>query len=356
MAASREPAVSSTAAPATAPSSAAKPPVTDAVAAVGRAGGVYIPPHRLAAMRAAAAAAGGDGSSAEEQRLAWEGLRKALNGSINKVNTTNIVNIIPEVFSANLVRGRGLFCRAIMKAQMASPTFTHVYAALVAVVNTKLPEVGELLLKRIVIQFRRAFKRNNKVVAVALAKFIAHLVNQLVAHELLALEVLMLLLDTPSDDSVEVAVGFMKECGAYLSNVAPAGVNAVFDRFRSILQDGDIDMRVQYLLEGLFAVRKAKFAEHVPILPELDLVEAEDQITHELSLADETLDAEEMLDVWQFDANFVQNEAEWKEIRRDILGEEEEAGEAGEAETGAPGEDAEVVGGSDAEGMDDALV
>ena len=33
----------------------------------------------------------------------------------------------------NLVRGRGLLCRSLMKSQMASPTFTPVYAALVAV-------------------------------------------------------------------------------------------------------------------------------------------------------------------------------------------------------------------------------
>ncbi len=52
----------------------------------------------------------------------------------------------------NLVRGRGLFCRSIMKSQMASPTFSPVYAALVAVINTKFPEIGDLLLNRIVLQ------------------------------------------------------------------------------------------------------------------------------------------------------------------------------------------------------------
>lgn len=52
----------------------------------------------------------------------------------------------------NLVRGRGLFCRSIMKSQMASPTYTPVFAALVAVVNTKFPEIGELLLHRLVLQ------------------------------------------------------------------------------------------------------------------------------------------------------------------------------------------------------------
>jgi hypothetical protein len=50
-----------------------------------------------------------------------------------------------------------------MKAQAASPTFTSVYAALVAIVNTKFPAVGELVLSRLVVQFRKSFKRNDKV-------------------------------------------------------------------------------------------------------------------------------------------------------------------------------------------------
>ena len=49
---------------------------------------------------------------------------------------------------------------------------------LVAVINTKLPEVGELLLKRVIFSFRRAYKRRDKIVATALVKFIGQLVNQ----------------------------------------------------------------------------------------------------------------------------------------------------------------------------------
>ena len=45
------------------------------------------------------------------------------------------------------MRGRGILCQSIITAQMASPTFTHVYAALAAVVNSKFPNIGELLLK-----------------------------------------------------------------------------------------------------------------------------------------------------------------------------------------------------------------
>eukprot|EP00879_Flechtneria_rotunda_P031581 GHRR01034514.1.p2 GENE.GHRR01034514.1~~GHRR01034514.1.p2 ORF type:complete len:142 (-),score=40.87 GHRR01034514.1:1325-1750(-) len=116
-----------------------------------------------------------------------------------QVNAPNIKELLPELFQENLLRGRGLFCQAIMKAQLASPTFS--------------PQV-------------------------------------------LALEMLILLLENPSDDSVEMAVDFCKEVGAYLQDVAPAGLHSVFERFRAILHEGAIDKRCQYMIEGLFAVRK----------------------------------------------------------------------------------------------------
>ena len=87
--------------------------------------------------------------------MAWEALKKSINGLINKVNTANIKFIVPELFGENLVRGRGLFCRSIMKAQAASLPFTPIYAAMAAIVNTKLPQVGELLIRRLVLQFRK---------------------------------------------------------------------------------------------------------------------------------------------------------------------------------------------------------
>ncbi|MCO5563135.1 hypothetical protein L7F22_016771 [Adiantum nelumboides] len=258
----------------------------------GRSGGVYIPPFKLAQMMKEIQ----DKSSVEYQRMTWDALRKSINGLVNKVNASNIKNIIPELLGENLIRGRGLFSRSCMKSQMASPLFTHVFAALVSVVNTKFPELGELLLKRIILQFRRALRRNDKPVLLAAARFIAHLVNQQVAHEVVALEVLMVLLENPTDDSVEVSVGFVKECGAILQDLAPQGLHGIFERFRGILHEGEIDKRVQFMIEGLFAIRKSGFQGHPAVLPELDLVEQEEQITHEISLS-EDLDAEMTLGI-----------------------------------------------------------
>lgn len=46
------------------------------------------------------------------------------------------------------------------------------------VLNTKFPEIGELLLHRLLKQWVRAYTRNDKPIILAVSKFIAHLVNQ----------------------------------------------------------------------------------------------------------------------------------------------------------------------------------
>ncbi|KAF4733893.1 pre-mRNA-splicing factor cwc22, partial [Perkinsus olseni] len=122
---------------------------------LGRSGGVYIPPFKLARMQAEAAKEAKQPFGPEVQRQEWEALRKSINGLVNKVSVGNIKDIVRgELFTLNLLRGKGLFARAVLRAQMASPGFTHVYAALVAVVNSRLPEVGELIANRTALMFR----------------------------------------------------------------------------------------------------------------------------------------------------------------------------------------------------------
>lgn len=85
-----------------------------------------------------------------------------------------------------------------------------------------------------------------------------------------------------------------------LQELSPQGLHAVFERFRGILHEGQIDKRVQYTIETLFAVRKSGFSDHPAVPPELDLVERDDQITFEMGLEDK-LEKEEMLDIFRMD-------------------------------------------------------
>uniref|UniRef100_A0A8H7TPZ5 Pre-mRNA-splicing factor CWC22 n=1 Tax=Bionectria ochroleuca TaxID=29856 RepID=A0A8H7TPZ5_BIOOC len=252
--------------------------------------------------------------------MAWEALKKSINGLINKVNTANIKFIVPELFGENLIRGRGLFCRSIMKAQAASLPFTPIYAAMAAIVNTKLPTVGELLIRRLVMQFRKGYKRNDKAVCLSSTTFLAHLINQQVQHEILAGQILLTLLNKPSDDSVEIAVGFCREVGQYLEEMQASISMVVFDQFRNILHEADIDKRTQYMIEVLFQVRKDKFKDNPAIKEELDLVEEEDQVTHNVEL-DGQIDVQDGLNVFKFDPDWEEHEEEYKKLKAEILGE-----------------------------------
>uniref|UniRef100_A0A8C9VGY2 Pre-mRNA-splicing factor CWC22 homolog n=1 Tax=Scleropages formosus TaxID=113540 RepID=A0A8C9VGY2_SCLFO len=248
-----------------------------------RTGGAYIPPARLRMMQAQIT----DKASLAYQRMSWEALKKSINGLINKVNVSNIANIIHELLQENIVRGRGLLARSILQAQGASPIFTHVYAAVVAIINSKFPQIGELILKRLILNFRKGYRRNDKQQCLTASKFVAHLINQNVAHEVLCLEMLTLLLERPTDDSVEVAISFLKECGLKLTEVSPRGINAIFERLRNVLHESEIDKRVQYMIEVMFAIRKDGFKDHPVISEGLDLVEEDDQFTHMLPLEDD---------------------------------------------------------------------
>ncbi|KAF2399626.1 MIF4G-domain-containing protein [Trichodelitschia bisporula] len=304
-----------------------------------RSGGVYIPPARLRALQAQIT----DKNSKEFQRMAWEALKKSINGLINKVNVANIKFIVPELFGENLVRGRGLFCRSIMKAQAASLPFSPIFAASVAIVNTKLPQVGELLVKRLVIQFRKAFKRNDKTVCISSTTFLAHLCNQQVVHEMLIAQMLLLLLHQPTDDSVEIAVSLCKECGQHMEEFSSDIAIAVFDQFRSILHEAtDLEKRTQYMIEVLFQIRRDKWKEYPAIREELDLVEEEDQITHKVDL-DGELEVQDGLNVFKFDAEYEQNEAAYQKLKAEILGEAEGSDEEGDEDEDESSEDEEEV-------------
>jgi pre-mRNA-splicing factor CWC22 len=97
-------------------------------------------------------------------------------------------------------------------------------------------------------------------------------------------------------------------------------LDAVFDGLRSILHDGNISRRTEFMVEELFAVRKAKFRAHPPVRPELDLVEVDDQVTHKVEISDDGLDPKTHLDVFSPSATFLEDEAAYEQLKRSMLG------------------------------------
>jgi pre-mRNA-splicing factor CWC22 len=261
--------------------------------------------------------------SAAIQRETWQEQKRAIHGTINRLNASTIKPLIHDLFQkVNLIRMRGVLCKSVLSAAVSSPKFADVYAALIAVINSKLPEVGELIVKRAILAFRRYYKQRDKAGCQAVCVFLVHLFHQGVVHELIILQLLSVLLDgKPTDDSVEVAVHVLQIAGQALLESSPAGVRACTERLRSLLHEGNLNKRVEYRIEELLKLRKTGFKDFPPIIEELDLVERDDQITFEITLDDEDIEKEEDLDVFSMDYEYQEHEAEWKAIRAEILGE-----------------------------------
>ncbi|WZZ62774.1 pre-mRNA-splicing factor CWC22 homolog [Brassica napus] len=259
----------------------------------------------------------------DAERESWDELKRRINALVNKVSVHNLRHVVLELFEEDLIRGRGLLCRSCMKSQIASPSFTDVIAALIAVVNSKLPSIGDLLLKRLVLQIRRAYERSDKPLLLAVVKFLAHLVNQRVACEIIALEVIHMLLRKPTEDTLEVAVVFVRECGALLLDLSPRRFDVIFDVFRRVVQEGDLEFRSRCLIESLVALRRSNFEGYPAVRDELDLVDSDEKVMHVISLYDES-DPETSLDVYKADPEFHHNEKKYELLKRNILGEQED--------------------------------
>ena len=257
------------------------------------------------------------------QRETWQDQRRVINGTVNRLNSGTIKPLIQELFQKiNLVRLRGPLCKSVLSAAVSSPKYSDVYAAIIAVVNSKLPEVGELMVKRAILAFRRYYKQRDKASCQAVCVYIVHLFHQGVVHELIILQLLSVLLDgaRPTDDSVEIAVHVLQIGGQALLDCSSAGVRACTERMRSLLHEGHLNQRVEYRVEELLKARKNGFKDFPSISEELDLVERDDQITFDTSLDDDDIQKEDKLDVFSFDPEFKEHEEEWTAIRAEILG------------------------------------
>lgn len=287
----------------------------------------YIPPHRQRRIDAAVPTPLQPASQPGQKR-AWTDMRKRINRIVNMINSDNVALCAKALFRLNLIRARGVFVKTILRHQLASPALSPVFACLIAIIGSRLPQVAELLVARLIAQLKAAYENQDRVLCFATAKFIAHLFNQQVVTSILPLEFLSTCTLDPSDGSVELAVVTLQECTMFLSEKCPRLLEAIYQRLRQVLHDGELSRRVQVMIEDLIAMRRKSLTNDSVLDPRLDLLDEEDIITHLASLDDEEeRDLEYDCDNSQYDPDYEQNERAYEAIKRDILGAEADASE-----------------------------
>lgn len=271
--------------------------------------------------------------SEDHQKFEWNENKRKITGLINRANSSNITLVITDLFQCNLVRYKGLFVSALLKAQETSPVYTDVYAALLAVINSHIKSIGELLINRLILQYRVSFMNNNKPKCLAAVKFLAHLTNQEVISEVLGFQLLTHLINKPTPSSIEIGVTFLKECGAKLEQLNSPYLHEVFKTLRDISLENDFDSRTHDMIDLIHNIRRDKFQECTPIRDPLDLVKEEDRFTHSIQLSDPKKGDQRMeLNYFKFDPSWTETEAKYADFK-DGLGINQSSSDESESES-----------------------
>ncbi|AWU75271.1 uncharacterized protein C5L36_0B05180 [Pichia kudriavzevii] len=281
-----------------------------------KSGGAYVPPAKLRELMAQVEL---EENSKEFQILQWEALKKNINSSVNKVNKKNLKTIVVELFKNNLLQGRGLLCQCIMKSQQLSTSYTDVYASLVSIINSKIPEVGDLLVRRLIVKFKRLIRRNEAEQCRSVVVFLSELFNFHVINSELVQQIIDKLFENISDFRIEMIIEIMRHCGITLHDENGKWFDQKANLLRNVLNENIVNPKSQYLIQEFFDNFKGLVTNYNGIDESLDLVEEEDQITHNFTLSENVL-GDDHLDVFKFDPNYEDNREKYNIIRKGILG------------------------------------
>lgn len=257
----------------------------------------------------------------EAQRQLWDALRERIAALVGQLTEANVQESSVQLFQCNLARGRGLVVREILGKVLADGNSSAVCALLVCILNSKLPDVGEIIAARAVILFKKMYVENNPKLSAIMA-FICALALQRVVEDVLMLQMLQVFLEDPTPSSIKMALDLLKEGGGLLDSASKAAANIVYDRLRTLLQKG-LDQRSEAVVKEVLHVRRQGH-KRLTLLPKhLDLIEDDDKETHFVDLTQQQNPRSELNFFFPID-NFEAQEREYMQWAAEMLPEEAE--------------------------------
>ena len=123
--------------------------------------------------------------SKAEQLKAWKELSHSIRASVASVAESNVADMAIALLRVNVVAGRGLMASQVLARALADPSRTPALAALVAILHTKVPVIGNLVAFRALKAMRAELEGRSPGQAVqdggrvlAAGQLLAHMFNQ----------------------------------------------------------------------------------------------------------------------------------------------------------------------------------
>ncbi|GET93614.1 hypothetical protein, conserved [Leishmania tarentolae] len=290
----------------------------------------YVPPHRRQAVASSSEELSSTSSVAFQQE-AWRALSRSITGVVNRLNKDNLEQSAVELFRENLIRGRGLLARSMMRTQQVDPDLTPVLAALTSRINKDLPTVVELLCRRLVVQWNRAYLRKDWRYVENASRYLGwlFLLNVVDVDIIYQLLLKHLMSEKRCDEDIDQAAKLFRETFKVMSLKERRSFHEqILTPFRDLLAMDDEELRLstrsQAVLESCLKEvqeweRRKEKEEAIP--DHLILFELETQQRHEMDL-DAKYSTEDTLDRYAFDAEYDTHEEQYEAVRKAILGED----------------------------------
>lgn len=196
----------------------------------------------------------------------WALLETSISRLVDYLSEDNIQDILLQLFQVNLFKGKGLLARKIIETQRyehrqrGKPAW--IYASLINVLNHKVPEIGEIVISKLLIVFKREYLYN-KYLNVEL---LCELVNYKVMGNLVILQILEKLMNQMSNESIKVVIRILK----LVNKSIPTNIlYMLIDRLRNLMNEGLIDDFNKVGVNQLLSLRRKGFkSNRGPILIE----------------------------------------------------------------------------------------
>ncbi|KAL0207834.1 hypothetical protein P9112_010421 [Eukaryota sp. TZLM1-RC] len=255
-------------------------------------------------------------STRSEQEQAWKHLTKTITGILNKVSADNIPDVLPQLLSVNLIKGRGILTSRIIQACESATALTPVYATLLALINSVFPSIGRLAIQRILIRVQKSLKSRRIRETSGLLTLLSHLIYFQVALPLLVFETSSLLIQP---HLLSLLCPFLEICGGVAMDEYPRLYDDMYGKIRDLYSKHQLKGEDSSAVERLFDCHRKGYQSKIQSKL-IDYVGLVDPKPHDVEI-DENLVEEKELDKFQLLSaeSFREQEDQYKRISGEVI-------------------------------------
>ncbi|XP_025203498.1 pre-mRNA-splicing factor CWC22 homolog [Melanaphis sacchari] len=252
------------------------------------------------------------------QRTSWDKSHISISYLLLSLNDNNIGIVKKELIQHDLLRFKELFSHYIIQGVL-HPTHldknSNVYAALIAVINLVIPEIGKLVLDRSMGLFKLTYHILHENIY-DYSKFIGYLISHGVADTKVAVELVTHVFEREETlFSVEIVLTLLEICGKQINRVFKKWLNEIFDKIHNFINDELNDDEVDNSLNlRILKLRKTEFKfTSTDFVPNFDY-----QITHFLTIDSVSFMTSNPIE-YRFDPEIETNEKMYKNMVSKLL-------------------------------------